>query len=84
GTANIAKAALGITIAGTYNGSTSITPTAFTTNGLVNSETITAISSATVNNANVAGNGTNYVTGITIGGGTASMSNYAITAAYNT
>ncbi|MBT8628676.1 hypothetical protein G6648_09685, partial [Polynucleobacter paneuropaeus] len=37
GTANIAKAALGITIAGTYNGSTSITPTAFTTNGLVNS-----------------------------------------------
>ncbi|MBT8617503.1 hypothetical protein G6652_09720, partial [Polynucleobacter paneuropaeus] len=31
GTANIAKAALGITIAGTYNGSTSITPTAFTT-----------------------------------------------------
>ncbi|MBT8617333.1 hypothetical protein G6652_08860, partial [Polynucleobacter paneuropaeus] len=83
GTANIAKAALGITIAGTYNGSTSITPTAFTTNGLVNSETITAISSATVNNTNVAGNGTNYVTGITIGGGTASMSNYAITTAYN-
>ncbi|WP_161485657.1 S-layer family protein, partial [Polynucleobacter sp. MWH-Tro8-2-5-gr] len=29
-------------------------------------------------------NGTNYVTGITISGGTASMSNYAITAAYNT
>ncbi|MBU3578372.1 S-layer family protein, partial [Polynucleobacter sp. UK-Kesae-W10] len=84
GTANIAKAALGITIAGTYNGSTSITPTAFTTNGLVNSETITAISSATVNSANVADNGTNYVTGITISGGTALMNNYAITAAYNT
>ncbi|MBU3577884.1 autotransporter-associated beta strand repeat-containing protein, partial [Polynucleobacter sp. UK-Kesae-W10] len=47
----VTAAPLGITITGTYAKSTTITPTAFTTNGLVNSETITAISSATVNNA---------------------------------
>ena len=81
---SITPAPLGITISGEYSGTTTIIPTAFTVTGLVNSQTISAISSATVNNINVAANNSNYVTGITVGGGTASMNNYSITAAYNT
>ena len=81
---NITPAPLGVTINGVYNGSTTIAPTAFTVNGLVNGQTITGLSSATVNNINVSANNSNYVTAITTSGGTASMSNYSITAAYNT
>jgi hypothetical protein len=81
--ANITKASLGITLTATYAASTTVTPTAFTVNGLVNNETITGVSSASINSASVAANGSNYVTAITIGGGTAVMSNYAITQAYN-
>ena len=81
-TADIAKAPLGITVSGTYTGSTTIVPTAFTKTGLVNSETITTLSAATLNDANVA-TANNYVKSIEIGSGTASINNYAITQNYN-
>ena len=82
--ANITQAPLGVIVVGTYSNSTTITPTSFTTNGLVNGETITTLTSAIVNNKNVSENGANYVTAITKGNGTATLSNYAITSAYNT
>jgi autotransporter-associated beta strand protein len=81
-TADIARAPLGITVSGTYTGSTTIVPTAFTKTGLVNSETITTLSAATLNDANVA-TANNYVKSIEIGSGTASINNYAITQNYN-
>ena len=71
-------------MSGVYSGSTTITPTAYTVTGLVNSQTITGLSAATVNAINVSANNSNYVTAITTSGGTASMSNYSITSAYNT
>jgi hypothetical protein len=76
-------APLGITVVGTYSGSTTIAPTAFTTSGLVNAETITALSGAILNSANVSANGTNYVASFVSSGGTAALSNYVITPAYN-
>ncbi|MBT8556386.1 filamentous hemagglutinin N-terminal domain-containing protein [Polynucleobacter paneuropaeus] len=82
-TANITPAPLGVTVTGVYSGSTTVTPTSFTTTGLQGSDTITALSSANFSNANVSANSSNYVTAVTIGSGTASMSNYAITQAYN-
>jgi hypothetical protein len=82
-TANITPAPLGIAVAATYSGSTTITPTSYTVTGLVNGETITGISSATVSNANIAANGSNYVTAISTSGGTASISNYAVASGYS-
>ncbi|MBT8526824.1 filamentous hemagglutinin N-terminal domain-containing protein [Polynucleobacter paneuropaeus] len=81
--ANITKAPLGVTVTGTYSNSTTITPTSFTTNGLVNGETIVTLTSAIVSNKNVAANGSNYVTSITKGNGTATLNNYAINTSYN-
>ncbi|OJI04080.1 YDG domain-containing protein, partial [Polynucleobacter sp. MWH-Adler-W8] len=81
---SITPAPLGITVSGVYSGTSTITPTAYTVTGLVNSQNITGISAATVNNINVSANNSNYVTAITTSGGTASMSNYSITPAYNT
>ncbi|MBT8542229.1 filamentous hemagglutinin N-terminal domain-containing protein [Polynucleobacter paneuropaeus] len=77
-TANISKAPLGISIAATYNGSTTVTPTILNVNGLVNGETLSSITSAVISNANVANTLTTYATSITIGSGTASMSNYML------
>ncbi|WP_128113632.1 beta strand repeat-containing protein [Polynucleobacter necessarius] len=79
--ANITPAPLGITLAALYSGSTTVTPTSFTLTGLVNGETITGISSATVSNINVAGNAGNFVRSIVISGGTALARNYAFTSA---
>ncbi|MBT8546272.1 filamentous hemagglutinin N-terminal domain-containing protein [Polynucleobacter paneuropaeus] len=74
--ANITPAPLGLTLTAVYSGSTTITPTSFTTNGLWNGDTITALSSATLSSANVSANASNYITSVTIGGGSALMSNY--------
>ncbi|WP_158525557.1 YDG domain-containing protein, partial [Polynucleobacter paneuropaeus] len=82
-TAIITPAPLGISVTAAYNGTTTITPTTFTVNGLVNGETITGLSSAIISNANVASNGNNYVSSIVSSGGTASLSNYLINASYN-
>ena len=76
-------APLGVSVSGTYSGSTTIAPTSFQFSGLVNNETVTALTSATVNNANVSSNGANYVTALVSGGGTADLSNYVITAGYH-
>ncbi|MEI6613257.1 MAG: hypothetical protein WCL45_10400, partial [Polynucleobacter sp.] len=80
---SVTPAPLGITVTGTYTGLNTITPSAFTKNGLQGGDSIDSISSATVYNPNVSANSYNYVTGITIGSGTASMSNYALSVAYN-
>ena len=82
-TAIVTQAPIGIALTGTYNSTTTIIPTAFTITGLVNSETVTGLSSATLSAFNVADNGSNYVSSITSSGGTASLSNYKITQAYN-
>ncbi|MBU3630716.1 YDG domain-containing protein, partial [Polynucleobacter sp. AP-Melu-500A-A1] len=80
----ITPAPLGVTINAVYSGTTSVTPTSFTITGLVNSQTITGISAATINAINVSANTSNYVTAITLGGGTASIGNYFINPVYNT
>ena len=82
-TGSITKAPLGITVTATYNATSSVSPSAFTSTGLVNGETITNLSNATLSSALVSANGTNYVSAITISGGTASMSNYSLSTAYN-
>ncbi|MBT8574590.1 filamentous hemagglutinin N-terminal domain-containing protein [Polynucleobacter paneuropaeus] len=76
-TYTITRAALGISLAGVYSGSSTITPTSFATYGLVNGETISSLTSASlafkdVNSVN------NYVAGITIGSGSANMNNYQL------
>jgi mucin-19 len=81
---SITPAPLGVTINAVYSGSTAVTPSAFTVTGLVNNQTIAAISAATINNANVSANAINFVTAITVSSGTASMNNYSITPAFNT
>jgi len=77
----INKAALGVDVSGTYNGTTSYTSSnsTITTNGLVNGETLTGV---TLHDANVYSNGSNYVTAFTAG--TASLDNYSISASTNT
>jgi hypothetical protein len=82
-TAMVTQAPIGIALTGTYNGSITIVPTSFTITGLVNSETVTGLSSASLSAFNVADNGSNYVSSITSSGGTANLSNYKITQAYN-
>ncbi|MBU3605081.1 S-layer family protein, partial [Polynucleobacter sp. AP-Kaivos-20-H2] len=79
----LSAAPLGITVTGNYSGSTVITPSSITVTGLVNGETLTSLTSATLNNANVSANGANYVTAISGPTGTATLSNYSITSAYN-
>jgi hypothetical protein len=82
-TAIVTPAPIGIVLSGTYNGTTTINPNSFEVTGLVNGETITGLSSATLNAANVSNNGTNYVSSIVSSGGTANLDNYKITQAYN-
>ena len=82
-TGTINRAPLGITVSGIYSGSTTLSPSSFSKNGLVNGETIDTLTSATLNSKDVADNSTNYVTAIAINSGTANSSNYQITQARN-
>lgn len=79
----LAAAPLGITVSGLASGTTTIQPTSFTTNGPVNGETITSLTTAILNSADVSANGCNYVVSIVGGGGTAMINIYLITQAYN-
>jgi hypothetical protein len=77
-TYTITKAPLGISLTGIYNGTTTITPTSFTLSSpLMYADTIERIASASLAFAGVL-DGNNYVMGITIGSGSASMSNYSL------
>jgi hypothetical protein len=80
---NILPAPIGIVLSGRYSGTSTISPTSFSVLGLAPGETITAISSAVVKFADVSSNGANYVTSVTGVTGSAIMSNYYITTAYN-
>jgi hypothetical protein len=67
-------------VEGNYSGTTEIIkPTAFTTTGLVNGETLTALSKFTVQYREVSRNDDNYVTELFSAGGTAVLSNYFLT-----
>jgi hypothetical protein len=79
----ISPAPLGIELSGTYSGTQNVAPSTFTITGLINGDRVNSIVSANLADANVAANGTNYVTSITGVSGTAVMSNYYITTAYN-
>ncbi|MBT8562848.1 filamentous hemagglutinin N-terminal domain-containing protein [Polynucleobacter paneuropaeus] len=81
--ATLSAAPLGISVTGSYSGSTVIAPTTVTATGLVNGETLTGLTSATLSSANVSANGSNYVSAISGPTGTATLSNYSITTAYN-
>ena len=77
----VSKAALGLSVTGTYSGSTSITPTSTTVTGLKNGETMVP-TAVTVSNANVAA-ANKYVTAITANTGNANFSNYDVASSYN-
>jgi hypothetical protein len=79
----VLPAPIGLTISGNYTGTNTISPANFTVTGLAFGQTITSISSAVVNNANVSANGANYITSVVGVTGTALMSNYYITPTYN-
>ncbi|WP_415835958.1 beta strand repeat-containing protein, partial [Polynucleobacter paneuropaeus] len=81
--ATLSAAPLGISVTGSYSGSTVIAPTSVAATGLVNGETLTGLTSATLSSANVSANGSNYVSAISGPTGTATLSNYSITTAYN-
>jgi hypothetical protein len=85
GTVSVTAAPLGISVTGTYSGSTTIVPTSggYVITGLVGNDTVTSITAVTVRYANVSSNSNNYITGVLIGGGTASMDNYAISGSRN-
>ena len=83
GTLSINKAPIGIEVAGTYSGTTTITPSSSIITGLANGETLN-LSSVVVNSKNVSANSSNYVTAITpTAGDTADLANYELTLAYN-
>ena len=77
----VTKAPLGISVTGTYSGTTSITPTSYTVTGLKNSETMVP-TAVTLSNANVAA-GNNYVTAITANTGSANFNNYDVATSFN-
>ena len=83
GTLSITQAQLGIAYSGTYNGASGFNNvnSGYTFTGLQNGETITSANIA-IANANVAF-ANNYVTGLTVLTGNASMSNYVLNTAYN-
>jgi filamentous hemagglutinin family protein len=77
----VTKAPLGISVTGTYSGTTSITPTSYTVTGLKNSETMVP-TAVTLSNANVAASN-KYVTAITANTGNANFNNYDVASSFN-
>ena len=75
------KAPLGLSVTGTYSGTTSVVPTSSTVTGLKNGETMVP-TKVTVSDANVA-TADKFVQAITANTGNASFANYSITSAYN-
>jgi mucin-19 len=82
-TANITPAMLGISVVGVANGTNTITPISYTINGLIGGQTITGLSSVSVKSSSISSNGSNFVTGIVISGGTALATNYAFAPSYS-
>ena len=72
----VTKAPLGLSVTGTYSGSTSITPTSTTVTGLKNGETMVP-TTVTISDANVA-TANKYVTAITANTGNANFNNYDV------
>jgi trimeric autotransporter adhesin len=77
----VSKASLGLSVTGTYSGTTSITPTATTVTGLKNGETMVP-TAVTLNDANVA-TANKYVTAITANTGNANFNNYEVASSFN-
>jgi len=77
----VGKAALGLSVTGTYSGTTSISPTSFTVTGLKNNETMVP-TAVTVSDANVA-TANKYVTAITANTGNANFNNYDVATSFN-
>ena len=82
--ATLSAAPLGLAVTGTYSGLYNLVPSSVVTVGLLGSDTLTGLSSVTLKYKDVANNGSNFVLSATGVSGTAVLSNYAITAAYNT
>ena len=82
-TANITPAMLGISVVGVANGTNTISPISYTINGLINGQTITGLRSVSIKSSSINSNGSNFVTGIVISGGTALATNYAFSPSYN-
>ncbi len=80
--ATIQKAKIGIEMTANYSGSTTVTPLTVNVFGLVGNETI-APTSVVLNDKNVSANGSNYVTALLAGTGTALAGNYTFMPAYN-
>ena len=77
----VSKAALGLSVTGTYSGSTTITPTSYTVTGLKNGESMVP-TAVTVSDANVA-TANKYVTAITANSGNANFNNYDLAISFN-
>ena len=80
--ATIRKAPIGIEMTANYSGSTTVTPLSVNVFGLVNGETIVP-TRVVLNDKNVSANGSNYVTALLAGTGTALASNYTFVPTYN-
>ena len=75
------KAPLGLSVTGTYSGTTSVVPTSYTVTGLKNAETMVP-TQVTVSDANVA-TANKFVQAITANTGNANFNNYQIAPSYN-
>ena len=75
------KAPLGLSVTGTYSGTTSVVPTSYTVTGLKNGETMVP-TLVTVSDANVA-TANKFVQAITANTGNANFNNYQIASVYN-
>ena len=81
----LSPAPLGINASGVFNSTLSLVPTSFALYGLLGADTVGGLTSLSVSNANVANNGSNFVTSIALGTKSSSMSlsNYILNAGYN-
>ena len=77
----VTKAPLGLSVTGTYSGTTSITPTSSSVTGLKNGETMVP-TAVTLNDANVA-TANKYVVAITANTGNANFNNYDVATSFN-
>jgi hypothetical protein len=77
----VTKAPLGLSVTGTYSGTTSITPTSSNVTGLKNGETMVP-TAVNLNDANVA-TANKYVTAITANTGNANFNNYDVATSFN-